>query len=125
MANRPVKDVGDLYRLNKRMLAALEGMGDKRAQNILDAIEGSKDNDLPMLVSGLSISKVGTSMAEILAEEFGSMDALKNASIERLKEVGGIGQIVAKGIYDYFRDEEHLKVLDKLANASVNMTKIY
>ncbi len=114
-----VKDVADLYSLPKDELAALERMGEKSAQNVLDAIERSRSRPLSRVLFALGIRHVGAETAELLARHFGSMDRLANASQEELLEVPTIGPTVAQSIYAFFRHESNLKVIDKLRKAGV------
>ena len=81
-----VKNVADIYKLTKENLLSLERMGDKSAQNILDEIEGSKKLPLDRVIYGLGIRFVGERTAQFLAEHFGSMEALEQASVERIAE---------------------------------------
>jgi DNA ligase (NAD+) len=95
-------------------------MADKSAQNIIDGIKKSKSQSLDRLISALGIRHVGTQNAEILAEHFGSMDAVRKAAIEELTEIDQIGPVLAKSICQYFRDSDNLKVVDKLIAAGIN-----
>ncbi len=100
--NDLVKSVTDLYRLTQKQLLDLERMGKKSAQNLLDGIEASKNRGLARLLSGLSIYMVGASMADLIAEDFPSMDELLAASADQLAKVKGFGPKRAKSIFDYF-----------------------
>ncbi len=114
-----VKDPADIYFLTKADLLKMERMGDKLAQNLLDAIEKSKKPDLPHLIHALGIRNVGEHMAAILARQFKSIDNLARQSVEELTQVKEIGPIVAQSIYNFFHDAKNLKVLEKLKKAGV------
>ena len=114
-----VKEFSDLYRLTKEDLTALERMGDKSARNVLDAIEASKTRPLSRFLAALGIRHVGGQSAQILAEHFGSLEALRNAAREELEAIDQIGPVMAESIYRYFRDARYLGVLDALLQAGV------
>lgn len=115
-----VKDFSDLYKLDVFALLSLERMAQKSAQNVLDGIEKSKSQPLARLLSAIGILHVGQQNAEILAEHFGSLDALEKATVEELSKINHIGPVLAKSIHEYFHNEANLKVIDKLIKAGVN-----
>ncbi len=115
-----VKDLSDLYSLRLEDLAELEKMGKKSSENLLAALEESKGQDLARLLYGLGILHVGTRVAEILAEQFSSLDELSAASVEDLESINEIGPIMARSIHDYFRDSRNRKVIEELREAGVN-----
>ena len=114
-----VENFADLYRLTREDLTALERMGDKSAQNVLDAIEGSKTRALWRLVAALGIRHVGGQSAQILADHFGSLEALMDAGLDELEAIDQIGPVMAESIYRYFRDARHRGVVDALLAAGV------
>ena len=114
-----VQDPADLYYLTKEDLLKLERMADKSAQNVLDSIAGSKERPLPQLIFALGIRHVGGETAELLAGHFGSLDALARTSLEELEAIPSVGPTVAASVYDYFRDETNLKLIEKLKRAGV------
>lgn len=116
-----VKDAADLYALTEEKLVSLERMGEKSAQNLIAAIEGSKDRPLSRLIFALGIRQVGVRTAEILADRFHSIDDLRHASTEDLESVEEVGPIVAQAITDHFREPRNVKVLEKLEKAGVRM----
>ena len=115
-----VKDFADLYKLDIFAIASLERMAQKSAQNVLDGIEKSKSQTLARLVAALGIRHIGIQNAEILAQQFGSIDEIKKATAEELSEIDQIGPVLAKSIYEYFRNGNNLKIIDKLLAAGVN-----
>jgi DNA ligase (NAD+) len=109
-----VKNVADIYKLTKDNLLSLERMGDKSAQNVLDEIEASKKLPLERVIYGLGIRMVGERTAQFLAEHFGSMDDLMNASEEELQNVTEVGPRIAKSIVEFFREPSNRKLIDRL-----------
>jgi DNA ligase (NAD+) len=116
-----VNDVADLYALTREQLLSLERMGEKSAQNVLDSIQASKQRPLSRLIFALGIRHVGSQTAALLAAAFGSLDRLKDAELEEIKAVEGIGPKIAESIFDYFHDPVNLAVIEKLKDAGVNM----
>ncbi len=117
-----VKNFADLYRLNKDQLTELERMGDKSASNLIEAIEISKSNSLEKLLFGLGIRHVGAKAAKTLAQQFESMQNIKELSVEELVAVNEIGEKMADSIVTYFQNPEVAKILDELTELGVNMT---
>lgn len=117
-----VHDVADLYSLTYDQLIELERMGEKSVSNLLTAIEESKENSLEKLLFGLGIRHVGVKAASILAEEFGTLDALMEADVEKLVTIHEIGDKVADSITTYFANEDVLAVIEKLKQADLNLT---
>jgi DNA ligase (NAD+) len=116
-----VKDAGDLYALGKEDLLAMERMGEKSAENLLAAIEASKDRPLARLVHALGIRHVGETMARLLARAFPRIDDLASASEEALLSVAGIGPVVAKGVATFFGNPDTGIVIEKLRKAGVRL----
>ncbi len=114
-----VKNFADLYKLQKSDLMALERMGDKSADNVIAAIEKSKARPLWRLVAALGIRHIGGQSADILAEHFGSLDALMAADIEALQTVEQIGPKIAESVYEYFRNPANRAVIEGLLTAGV------
>ena len=119
-----IKDPADLYYLKKEDIMKMDRMGDKLAFNLLNAIDKSKNPDLPHLIYALGIRNVGEHLASVLAKEFRSIDNLKNKTIEELTKVREIGPIVGESIYNFFHDEKNLKVLDKLKKGGVKFPEM-
>ncbi|MCK4271371.1 NAD-dependent DNA ligase LigA [bacterium] len=114
-----VKDPADLYYLTRDDLLKLERMGERLAQNILDAIQDSKRPTLPRLIQALGIRNVGEHLAGVLAREFGSLNRLQEATAEQLVAVREVGPIVAESIRAFFSNDRNLQVLEKLSRAGV------
>lgn len=116
-----IVDVADLYKLTKEQLLGLERMGEKSATNLLNAIQASKDNSLERLLFGLGIRHVGAKAAKTLAQHFGTMDALAQATCEELTNINEIGEKMAESIVMYFEQPEATALLQELKNFGVNM----
>jgi DNA ligase (NAD+) len=117
-----VKNVADIYKLTKDNLLSLERMGDKSAQNVLDEIEASKKLPLERVIYGLGIRMVGERTAQFLAEHFGSMDALMDASEEELQNVTEVGPRIANSIVEFFREPSNRKLMDRLRASGLTFT---
>lgn len=115
-----VKTLADLYRLEETTLADLERMGAKSAQNLVKAIAASKTRPLDRFLTALAIRHVGTRVAELLAERFSTLEALRSASLEALQEVPGLGPVVASSVHDYFADPANQGQLDDLLAVGVS-----
>ena len=116
-----IKDVADLYLLYKKrdLLIGIERMGEKSVQNLVDSIENSKDRELSRIIFALGIFGVGENMANLLASHFGSIDRLRESSIEELQEIEGVGPIVAKSIYKFFGDKNNISIIGRLKNYGI------
>jgi DNA ligase (NAD+) len=114
-----VKNVADIYKLTKDDLLSLERMGDKSAQNILDEIENSKKLPLERVIYGLGIRMVGERTAQFLAEHFGSMEALEQASVEELQNVNEVGPRIAESIVEFFSIPANRKLVERLGEAGL------
>jgi DNA ligase (NAD+) len=116
-----VEDPADLYFLTKEQLLKLERLADKSAQNVLDAIAGSKDRSLARVVFALGIRHVGSEMAEVLAGHFGSLNALANASVEELSAIPTVGPKIAESVNAWFQDDSNRRLMEKLRRAGVRL----
>lgn len=118
-----IRSVLDIYNLknHKEELIELEGFGNKSVDNLLLAIEDSKQNSLERLLFALGIDEVGEKTAKVLAKRFENMDSLMNASFDDLKNITDIGDIIAKSIVDYFQDEKNQKLIEDLKSVHMNM----
>ena len=117
-----VKNVADLYRLTKDDLLQLDRMGEKSADNVLKEIADSKKLPLERVIFGLGIRFVGERTAQFLAEHFGSLDALMDASAEELEEVNEVGPRIAESIVEFFADEHNRKLVGDLRKAGLTFT---
>ena len=117
-----IKNIVDIYNLKSHAqdLIRLEGFGDKSVNNLLEAIENSKQNSLEKLVFALGIPHVGAKTAKILAQNFNTLDNLINASEEDLTIIPDIGDIIAKSIREYFSNEENMKIINKIKELGLN-----
>lgn len=109
-----VRTYADLYYLTKEQLLSLDSFKEKKSQAILNAIEKSKNVKLNNLISALNILNIGKVTAKELANEFGSLENLMSASYEHLASMYDIGDVMARGIFDYFKDENNLKEINRL-----------
>ena len=119
-----INNIADIYSLKLEDVASLKKNGKKFAQNLIDAIEKSKSNDLFKLITGLGIRHIGAKSAKNLARKFRTMDNLMNASIEKLSVQNDVGEITAKSIYEFFREEQSIDLINKLKLAGVNMESL-
>jgi len=119
-----VKNVADFYSLTKEQLAGLERMAEKSAQNIIDALEASKDTDLSRLLYAFGIRFVGEHVSRVLAKEFKALENLKKASKECLQDVYEIGPQVAESVYQFFNEEHNLETIDRLLKSGVRIKKV-
>lgn len=117
-----IRTAADIYSLKKEDIAKIERMGEKSAQNLIDAAEKSKENDLAKLIFALGIRHVGQKAGKLLSEHFLTMDKLISASAEEIAEIEGFGMIMAESVKEYFSHKESLELVENLKNAGVNMT---
>jgi len=116
-----VRDISGLYTLKIDVLANLERMGEKSAQNLLDEIEESKSNEFSRLLFGLGIRHVGRHIASLLSENFSSVDELMDAQKEEIEKIEGIGSVVAESIVLFFKDKKNREIIEKLRKNGVKM----
>lgn len=116
-----IKNVADIYSLTKEQLSGLDRMADKSAQNIINAIEASKDIDLARLLYALGIRFVGEHVSKVLSKEFQTIENLKSATQERLLEVHEIGPQVAESVIRFFEEQHNLEMLEGLRAAGVKI----
>jgi len=117
-----VRNVADIYKLTETDLLSLERMGEKSAQNVLAEIEASKKLPLERLIYGLGMRFVGERTAQFLAEHFGSLDALTNASEEELQQVNEVGPRIAQSIAEFFREKKNRELVEGLRAAGLTFT---
>ncbi|MDV4149408.1 NAD-dependent DNA ligase LigA [Clostridium sp. AL.422] len=115
-----IKSIADLYRLNKEELLQLDKFGPKKAQNLLDAVERSKNCELYRFIYSLGIPNVGVKTAKDLVNRFKSIDGLKSANFEELISVQDVGGIVASGVMEFFKEEKAINTINELLELGVN-----
>lgn len=118
-----IKNISDIYELNKykKEIMELEGYGEKSVNNLLEAIENSKNNSLERLLFGLGIRQVGTKTAKILSKHYITLENIINATKEELNNIHDIGNIIADNIINYFKEERNLREINKLKELGLNM----
>ena len=124
MSQNLIKSIADIYSLTKDDIASLKKDGQKFAENLVNAIEKSKENNLDKLITALGIEQVGAKSAKILSKRFNTMDKLSEASFENLVLVEDIGEITANNIKEFFLQEQTIDLIKKLKTAGVNMTEL-
>lgn len=118
--NSLIKDISDLYYLNADSIKVLERMGEKSATNLLSSIEGTKKLCLSRLIFGFGIHHVGEKAAYLIAQRLKTLDAVKNASLDELQSIDGIGDISAQSIINFFSHPASQRIIERLENAGVN-----
>ena len=117
-----VKSPDDLYTVTREDIAALDGMGEKSADNLLAAIDRSRQNDLWRVIYALGIRHIGQKAAKLLAARFGTMDALIAADTDEVCRIDGFGEIMAQSVTAFFALEPSRRLVERLAACGVNMT---
>ena len=116
-----ITNIADIYYLTTEEIESLKKNGQKFASNLIQAINTSKNNDLDKFICALGIRHVGSKTAKLLAKRFKSINNLMNASLEELTSIEEIGEIMAQSIYDFFKQDQTLDLIEKLKQAGVNM----
>ncbi len=116
-----IKNVADFYQLTREQLLELEGVKEKSAENMLTAIEASKEQPLSRLLFGLNIRYMGEKTAYIIAQAFGDIDRLMAASEEEINAVAGIGPKIGHSLYTWLQDSENQDLIERLRQAGLNM----
>lgn len=122
--NNIIKDIADLYYIKKEDVINLERMGEKSAENLIKAIEKSKQNELYRLINGLGIKYIGVKGAKVLAKNFDSLDEIINADAVQLTNLEEFGDIMANSVVEFFKEEKNMTVINKLKEAGVNTESI-
>lgn len=119
-----IGNIADIYSLkdHAKELVRLEGFGDKSVNNLLEAIENSKENSLERLIFGLGIPHVGAKTAKVLAQKLETLDNIIQSTEEELTKIPDIGGIIAKSIVDYFSDNHNRAIVEELKDLGLNMT---
>jgi DNA ligase (NAD+) len=118
-----IKDAADIYHLEAEQIVPLEGFGEKSAQNLITAIEKSKERPFSRVLYALGIRHVGSVTAELIAERFGGQDLLRGVGVERLTEINGIGAVVARAVVEYFGLEDNRNLVGRLMEAGLNFER--
>ncbi len=118
-----VTSIADIYSLTVEQLAELERMAEKSAVNIVDAIESSKSADLWRLIHGLGIRNVGEHISKVFADKYGSISALREATLEDLESTFEVGPIVARGLVEFFKEDDNLELIEALSAHGLDPTK--
>jgi len=119
-----IHDVADLYTLKYEELIQLDRMGDKSVNNLINAIEKSKQNDLSKLIFALGIRHIGSKNAQTISEYFQDMERLQNATYDELVTIDEVGAIMAESIVNYFSSEKSKEIIDRLRGYGVNMKSV-
>jgi len=115
-----ISNIADIYDLTFEQIASLKKNGKKFAQNLIDSINKSKENELYRLITALGIRHVGVKAAKVLARKYKSIDNLANASFESLSQTEDVGEIVANSIREFFLQDQTIHLLKRLKEAGVN-----
>ena len=115
-----IRSIADLYKLKKEELLTLDKFGEKKAQNLLDAVEKSKTPELYRFIYALGIPNVGVKTAKDLVDKFKSIDGLKEATFEELISVSDVGDIVAKCVLEFFHEEKVINTINELLELGIN-----
>lgn len=118
-----VKDFAGIYALDRQTLLGLELFADKKAENLLSAIEASKKRPLSRLLYALGIRHVGEKMARVLAQRYGELEKIRKAGLEELTRIHEIGEIVAQSIHQFFRQSQAEELIEKLSRLGLNFTE--
>jgi len=118
-----IKDVADLYQITTMQLLTLEGFAEKSAQQLVAAIQASKQQPLSTLLFALGIRHVGAQGARLLARHFGTMKALAQASADEINQIRGIGEAIAAAVAGFFAEPKNRKLIERLEQLGLDMTE--
>lgn len=113
-------NAADIYLLKAEDIAKIERMGEKSGENLVNAVNSSKENDLSKLVYALGIRHIGQKAAKLLSDRFGDIDSIINASAEDISDIEGFGEIMAQSVVDFFSHKESIKLIERLKEYGVN-----
>lgn len=119
--NKFIENAADIYSLKKERLVTLDRMGERSAENLIEAIERSKDNPLDRVIFAIGIRNVGSAGAKLLCDRFGSIDEIMNASAEDIAAIDGFGDVMSENVYSAFRDKHFIDLIERLKAAGVKM----
>jgi len=117
-----IKNAIDLYKLTMQDFMQLDGVKEKSAYNMYTSVQESKTRPLNRLLTALGIRHIGKESADIITQEFATLDDLRNAEKETIAKINGVGGKMAESIYEFFHDESNLKLLDELKELGINPT---
>jgi len=120
-----IKNVEDIYSLNVNELETLERFGRKSAENLIAAIEKSKENPLDRVIYGIGIRNIGAAAAKLLCEKFGSIDAIMSASAEDIADIDGFGEVMSENVEKAFKDDHFKELISALRSKGVKMEYAY
>lgn len=115
-----ISNIADIYDLKLEDIASLKKNGKKFAQNLIDAIEESKNRDLSNLITALGIRHVGKKLAKVLARKYKTLDNLMSADVEELASKDDIGEVIAQSIHTFFNEEQTIDLINRLKSAGIN-----
>jgi DNA ligase (NAD+) len=118
-----IKDAADIYHLKAEQISPLDGFGEKSAENLISAIERSKEQPFARVLYALGIRHVGSVTAELIAGRFGREDLLRGVGVERLTEISGVGEVVARAVVEYFDLEDNRDLVGRLMDAGLNFER--
>jgi DNA ligase (NAD+) len=118
-----IKDPADIYRLEAEQISPLEGFGEKSAENLVRAIEKSKDQPFSRVLYALGIRHVGSVTAELIAERFSGEDLLRGLTVEQLTEITGVGGVVARAVVEYFALDDNRDLVERLMRVGLNFER--
>jgi DNA ligase (NAD+) len=118
-----IKDAADIYRLEAGQIVPLEGFGEKSAENLIRAVERSKERPFSRVLYALGIRHVGSVTAELIAERFGGEDLLRGVSVEQLTEINGVGGVVARAVVEYFALEDNRDLVGRLMGTGLSFER--
>jgi DNA ligase (NAD+) len=119
-----ISDVADIYRLKAEQIVPLEGFGEKSASNLIGAIERSKEQPFSRVLYALGIRHVGAVTAELIAERFGGDELLRGVPVERLTQINGVGEVVARAVAEHFSLEDNRDLIRRLMRAGLNFERV-
>ncbi len=119
-----IKDVAEIYDLKADQLEPLEGFGEKSAENLIRAIQKSKEQPFPRVLYALGIRHVGAVTAGLIAERFSGKDLLDSVSVDQLVEIDGIGEVVARAVVEYFSLEDNKELVERLMQVGLNFGSV-
>lgn len=120
--NNLIENSADLYKLTFEQLLTLPNFKEKSASNLLNAIENSKKNEADRLLFGLGIKGIGRRSAELLCKQFGSIEAIMNASVDDITAIDSFGGILAENVYNAFKDEDMIRLVERFKEYGLDMT---